>query len=245
MATFVLVHGAWHGGWCWKSFLPYLTDAGHTVYTPTLTGLGERSHLLSKEIDLSCHVQDVVNVLKFEELEEVILVGHSYGGMVITGVAEKAADRLSNLVYLDAFVPLDGQSALDMMTSRSKVLESAGERSTQDNWRLPPLPAEAMGINDPQDAKWLESKLTPHPLGTTTEKVALTNPVAKRLPRTFISCTVDQAKLMPTVALMADRLQNDPEWSYHEIETGHNAMMTEPQELARILINLTIQNSER
>ena len=105
MTTFVLIHGAWHGGWCWKKVSPILREAGHETYSPTLTGLGERSHLLSRDIDLNCHIQDVVNVLEYKGLKDVVLVGHSYAGMVITGVADRCPERLAQLVYLDAFAP--------------------------------------------------------------------------------------------------------------------------------------------
>src|SRR5919202_1722005 len=118
--TFVLVHGAWHGGWCCRRLIPLLRDAGHEVYAPTLTGLGERSHLLSPAIDLETHVRDVTGVLEYEELTGVVLVGHSYGGMVITGVAEDAAPRLAHLVYLDAFLPRDGECLMDLFSSRAR-----------------------------------------------------------------------------------------------------------------------------
>ena len=127
MATYVLVHGAWHGGWCWQRVTPLLRAAGHEVLTPTLTGLGERSHLANSAIDLNTHIQDVVNVLEYEDLRKVILVGHSYGGMVITGVSERVPERLTHLVYLDAFVPRDGQSLLGFVGEplRTAIQEQA------------------------------------------------------------------------------------------------------------------------
>ena len=118
MATFVLVHGAWHGGWCWKKVAPLLRSAGHEVYTPTLTGLGERDHLLTRDIGLDTHIQDIVNVLEYEELTQVVLVGHSYGGMVVTGVAERAHERLRQLVYLDAATPLGTERSLRALYQR-------------------------------------------------------------------------------------------------------------------------------
>src|SRR5262245_14863398 len=117
MATFVLVHGAWHGGWCWQRVSPLLRARGHEVFAPTLTGLGERSHLLTREIGLETHVADVVNAIRWEDLTDVVLCGHSYGGMVISGAADRMADRVRSLVYLDAFVPADGQSIFDFMTA--------------------------------------------------------------------------------------------------------------------------------
>lgn len=238
MATFVLIHGAWHGGWCWQKLLPYLRTAGHEVYTPTLTGLGERSHLLSSAIDLTCHIQDVVNVLIYQDLENVILVGHSYGGMVITGVGGKCPERLSQLVYLDAFVPKNGQSATDQMSTTSTILARAGEQSAQNNEGLPPPPLEAMGVTDPADVKWMQERMGPHPIKTLTETLHLRNNAAEELARTFISCTVEQTKRMPAIAKVAERVRGETGWRYIELETGHDAMITVPKDLAQILADL-------
>ena len=140
MAMFLLIHGAWHGGWCWKKVTPLLRAAGHEVCTPTLTGLGERAHLLSAEVTLDTHVQDVVGVLEYEDLRDVVLVGHSYGGMVITGVVDRAADRLAHLVYLDAFVPQDGQALADLVDSTLYTTLEEQARAEGEGWRVPALP---------------------------------------------------------------------------------------------------------
>src|SRR5215831_5722049 len=137
MATFVLVHGAWHGGWCWKKVTPLLRAAGHEVYTPTLTGLGERVHLASPKVDLTTHIQDVVNVLDYEDLHEVVLVGHSYGGVVIAGVADRVPSRVGHLVYLDAGVPHNGEGYLDLLPNLRALIEE-DSRLNGDGWRVPP-----------------------------------------------------------------------------------------------------------
>src|SRR5215217_4445865 len=158
MAVFVLVHGGWHGGWCWRKLLPHLVAAGHTAFTPTLTGLGERAHLLSPAIRLETHIQDVLGVMAFEDLRDVVLVGHSMAGTVITGVAGRAADRLGHLVYLDASVPRDGESDVDCVRPGERAwLEG---RAAVDGWAIAPPVAEPFGITDEADAAWVAGHLT-------------------------------------------------------------------------------------
>ena len=161
MTTYVLVHGGWHGGWCWKRVTPYLRNSGHTVYTPTLTGLGERSHLASPEINLSIHIQDILNVLIYEYLTDVVLVGHSYSGMVIAGVADRVPERVTGLVYLDAFVPEDGQSLRDIL--RPPYGEGVNlEALLLDGWRLPyPFLERPFGITSEIDKQWASTKSRP------------------------------------------------------------------------------------
>jgi pimeloyl-ACP methyl ester carboxylesterase len=231
VTTFVLVHGAWHGGWCWRRVAPLLRAAGRDVQTPTLTGLGERAHLLSRAVDLETHVQDVVNVLRYEELREVVLVGHSYGGMVIAGVAERAAERLARLIYLDAFVPLDGRCLLDFFPERAREETLARARSEGDGWRLPPRYEEQpFGVTDPADAAWVRSKLTAHPVATWTQPLRLASPTAAALPRTFVACTETS-----WFGQYADRARSEPGWGYRELPTGHDAMITTPRGLADLL----------
>src|SRR5713101_7446751 len=140
MTTFVLVHGGWVGGWCWRRDTPLLEAAGHRVFTPTLTGLGARAHSYTAPIDLDTHIEDVVSVLQYEDLHEVVLVGHSYGGMVITGAAERAAERLAHLCYLDAFVPEDGQALADLVGPELRARMQTALQTQSDGWRLPPFP---------------------------------------------------------------------------------------------------------
>ena len=170
-ATFVLVHGAWSGGWCYARVAALLRSRGHTVFTPTLTGQGERAHLLSGAINLSTHIEDVLGVFRFERLSEVILAGHSYGGMVITGVADRIADRVAALAYLDAFVPEDGQSLFDIniAANTQRFLQGAG---ASGGLSVPAPPAAYFGVNA-TDATTVDALATPFPLGCFTEKLTL------------------------------------------------------------------------
>ena len=233
MATYVLVHGAWHGGWCWQRVTPLLRAAGHEVLTPTLTGLGERSHLASPEIDLSTHIQDVVNVLEYEDLYKVTLVGHSYGGMVITGVADRPTDRLAHLVYLDAFVPRDGQSLLGL------VGEPLGtplrEQAQAEGELVSPFPLEAYGLTAEADLHWVGPKLVRHPFKTFTQPVHLTDTGATVTPRTYIYC--NQPAMGP-FGQFAERARTEPGWRYRELATGHDAMVTMPRELTDLLLEV-------
>lgn len=233
MATFVLVHGAFHGGWCWQKLTPHLQAAGQTVYTPTLTGLGDRSHLLSPTINLTCHIQDIVNFILYENLQDVILVGHSYAGMVIPGVADQCASRISQLVFLDAGVPESGESAMDQWLDPS-WLTVPEMPSSPEGWYMAPPPPVAMGVIDEEDAAWLAARMTPQPIRTHTEKLFLTNEAAKEIPRTYILCSVSSPDLVKAV----DHIRNHPLGQIFELKTGHDAMITAPEELAAILNGL-------
>ncbi len=233
MATYVLVHGVWHGGWCWKKVMPRLRSAGHEVYAPTLTGLGERVHLLSPAVGLETHIQDVLGVLHYEDLRQVVLVGHSYGGMVITGVADRAAERVAQLVFLDAFVPEDGQSVLALMPPdiATTVREVATARG--DGWRVPPLPPEALGITDAGDRQWVGPKLGDQPRLSYEQPLRCTAAAGPAVPRTYIHCTgFAHTPYGPT----AERIRTNPGWRYLELDTGHDAMITAPQQLADLLL---------
>ena len=232
MASFVLVHGAWHGGWCWARVARLLRDAGHDVFTPTLTGLGERAHLARPEIDLAHHVQDVLAVLEAEELKSVTLCGHSYGGMVVTGVAARAAARVAHLVYLDAFVPAPGQALLDLTApERAEAMREAA-RSQGEGWRVPPWKPEQYGVTSARDIEWLGRRLTPHPLRT-LEQAAEAGPPAK-VKLSYVYCAKTATRSFDQ---FAGRLREDRKWSFHELKTGHDAMVTTPGDVARILMN--------
>jgi pimeloyl-ACP methyl ester carboxylesterase len=235
MATFVLVHGAWHGGWCWKKASPFLRFAGHTVLTPTLTGLGERTHLLNPAIDLSTHVQDIVGVLECEELRDVILVGHSYGGFVITAVADRVPERLAHLVYLDAFVPEPGQSLFDLVAQDSRAEFEAQAQQQGDGWRIPPPPVSRWGITDAGDVHWMTEHLRYQPLKTFTQPLGSNDTLPPAIPRTYLSCTAGQK---PHYAATAQRVRAEKGWRYRELPTGHDAMVTMPQQLADLLLEL-------
>ena len=164
MTTFVLVHGAWHGGWCYKRVARLLRQAGHEVYTPTLTGLGERAHLMNRAIDLDTHVKDIVGVIRCEELSDVVLCGHSYGGMVITGVAEQIAAKIRSLVYLDAFVPENGKSLFDYASAERSGQMRDDATQNGEGYKITPLPAAAFAVNA-QDAAWVDAMCVKQPLG--------------------------------------------------------------------------------
>ncbi len=231
MKTYVLVHGAWHGGWCWKKVKPLLQAAGREVYTPTLTGLGERAHLLSRQVGLDTHVQDVVGVLEWEDLQDVVLVGHSYGGMVIAGVADRVAERLAHLVYLDSAVPSDGQALLDCVGDRFRADMAEAARSRGEGWRVPPWSAERLGLVDNADAAWVIPKLVPQPYKTFQDPVRFRSPTALALPRTYIHCVGQppSARERPPFTAAMD---------YYRLAAGHNAMVTAPEELADLLLRL-------
>jgi pimeloyl-ACP methyl ester carboxylesterase len=236
MATYLLVHGAWHGGWCWKRVTRLLRVAGHEVFTPTLTGLGERDHLMSPDIGLDTHIQDVVGVLEYEDLRDVILVGHSYSGMVVTGVVDRIPERIAQLVYLDAFVPEDGKALIDYQPPETAELFREKTRTEGEGYKLPAvIPPEALGITDQADLAWVRPRVNPHPLKTKLDPVHLTNPRAARVPRTFIWCN-DPAN--GPFEQFARRARGDKSWRYVELAAGHDAMITAPEKLSELLLSL-------
>ncbi|HUZ02767.1 MAG TPA: alpha/beta hydrolase [Thermomicrobiaceae bacterium] len=250
MATFVLVHGAWHGGWCWRKVTPLLRAAGHEVYTPTLTGLGERAHLLSPDVNLSTHIDDVVSLLYYEDLSGVLLVGHSYGGMVITGVAERVPERLRRLVYLDALLPDDGQSMYDSEYDDDPGMRdrwTAGAIETQGVLAFPGSPTivdsylAAFHITDPVDLAWVRPRFKPHPLATAGEALRVPEHRAAQIPSSYIRCAGSAD--LPTPIHMHARNAQARGFDYHEIASGHDAMVTAPRELAALLIEIAARSS--
>jgi pimeloyl-ACP methyl ester carboxylesterase len=228
--TFVLVHGAWHGGWCWNSVAAILRKRGYTVFTPTQTGLGERAHLISTSITLDTFVADIVNVLKYEDLKEVVLVGHSFAGSVISGVADRIPDRIRQLVYIDSLMLTNGQCPFDLLppdivAARKKQAESSGGVS------IPPPPASAFGISNPAQAAWLDRMLTPHPLSAYASPLKLAHKVGNGLPATYIPC-VDPVY---SPARQSCELARSWGMTIAEIATGHDAMVIAPQLLAGML----------
>jgi pimeloyl-ACP methyl ester carboxylesterase len=234
VATFVLVHGAWHGGWCWRRVTPLLRAAGHEAFAPTLTGLGERAHLISAAVNLDTHVQDVLAVLKCEDLTHVILVGHSYGGMVITVVADRAPERLSHLVYLDAFVPRDGQSLYDFVPPERRAMYDQSASTQGEGFRLPPLPLEYFGLTVEADVRWAAPRLVPQPLGTFTQPARLTRP-AQALPRTYIACLQHTGPFKQ----FYERAQTEPGWRFRGLDAVHDVMITAPRDLVALLLELS------
>ena len=172
--TFVLVHGAWHGGWCWRRVADRLRAGGHTVFTPTLTGLGERAHLMHGAVNLETHITDVVNLLAWEQLENVVLCGHSYGGFIISGVAERKSAAIRSIVFLDAFMPRDGESVQEL--TGQAVRDAIAAAVHRGDLGIPPRAAEAFGVN-PADRAWVDRLCVPQPIATLTDKIKLTGAV--------------------------------------------------------------------
>jgi pimeloyl-ACP methyl ester carboxylesterase len=238
MATFVLVHGAWHGGWCWQPVAARLEAKGHTVYRPTLTGLGDRAHLLSRDVGLATHIQDIVSMLRFEDLHDAVLVGHSYAGMVITGVAAETPERIARLVYYDAFLPDDGDSALDLLPPHIAEHFVAQAQAEGGGWLMPRRPLEKLGVRDPEAGAWLSRRFVDHPLATYAEKLRLPSG-APQVPSDYISCT-RWAQVFAPQAEKARLLG----WPVQEIEADHEALATAPDLLADALL-ATVDPSRR
>jgi pimeloyl-ACP methyl ester carboxylesterase len=188
MATYVLMHGAWYGGWCWRKVTPLLRAAGHEVHAPTLTGLGERVHLAAPAVGLDTHVQDVLHVLEYEDLSGVVAVGHSYGGLVIAGVADRAPERLAHLVYLDADIREDGEAFVDGLPPARRAALEARVRTDGAGWRLPldvDSALDGYGVDDPAERRWMAARLVPHPWKTATKTCPRVGPGRPiRRPRT-------------------------------------------------------------
>lgn len=233
MKTFLLVHGAWHGGWAWRKVRPLLAAAGYDIYAPTLAGLGERSDDAHAGIDLTTHVGELAQLLEWEDLRDVVAVGHSYAGMILSALAERAADRLAHLVYLDAFVPADGDSLDAQLDPQARAGYREGASAHGDGWLIPPPPLARWGISAPADIEWMTPRVRPQPLRTFAEAARLPTSAATRIARTYISCTVEQK---PHFAAAARKINAAGGWSYRELPTGHDAMMTMPRELAALLL---------
>jgi pimeloyl-ACP methyl ester carboxylesterase len=230
--TFVLIHGAWHGGWCWRRVADLLEQRGHKVFAPTLTGLGERSHLLRSDINLDTHIADVVNVVKWEDLKDVVLVGHSYGGFPMSGAIEQIHDRISSVVFLDAFVPEDGQKSLDVASefARKGALEAIAKG---DISRLQP-PAATFHVNE-SDQAWVNGKLTPQPIGVMLQPVKLTGAHERIGKKAYI-----RAPKYPQPAFDSyyRAKKADPSWRTYELPCGHDVMIDMPERLAEILLEV-------
>ncbi len=232
-SAYVLVHGAWHGGWCWRRVAERLTKAGHRVFCPTLTGLGGRAHLLSREVNLDTHFNDVAGLLEAEELAEVVLVGHSYGGIVITGVAARAKARIRQLVYLDSALVEDGQAWSDAMPPETAAARRKIAQESSGGVSLPVPEARVFGLSDPADLDWVQRRLTPHPFWTFDQKMHWGGPVGNGLPKVYVDCS-DPA--IPVLAAAKERYRGKPGWPFIELRTGHDAMVSAPEETARILL---------
>jgi pimeloyl-ACP methyl ester carboxylesterase len=228
--TLVLVHGAWHGGWCWQRVADRLRGGGHRVFTPTLTGLGERSHLLRTGIDLQTHITDVVNVLKWELLTDVVLCGHSYGGFVISGVAEAMASAIRSIVFLDAFVPRNGETVQDL--TGPAVQDGIRSALQQGDLAIPPRPAEAFGVNA-ADRAWVDRLCVGQPIGTFTDKITLTGARDRIARESYIRA---KSYVNPGFDRAYDALKSDPSWRTYDVPCGHDVMVDAPDRLTEILL---------
>jgi pimeloyl-ACP methyl ester carboxylesterase len=231
MANFVLIHGAWSGGWCYHKVAARLRAKGHTVFTPTLTGQGERAHLLTGSVNLSTHITDVLNVFHYEGLSDVVLAGHSYGGMVISGVDDRIADKISALVYLDAFLPKNGQSLFDINipANTQKFIANAGNIG---GLAVPAPPAAFFNVNK-DDAERVDALATPHPIGCFTERLKLSG--AHRAVRKLIYVHGTVLPRESPFKPFYECAKNDPAWSAHALACGHHVMLDMPDRTTEIL----------
>lgn len=227
-ATFLVAHGAWSAGWVWRKMHPLLAAGGHRLITPTYTGLGERAHLATPAVDLDTHVQDMLGVIETEELNDFVLISHSYGGMVGTGVADRVPQRIRKLIYLDAFVPRDGQSLLSLQPEPAQQAMRAAVKAG-DGWRV--APSAPPPDTSPEDAKWINAHRMAHPFKCFDTPVKLANGDTK-IPRAYIYC--QRKTPADTFRAFADRAKRE-KWSYHEIDASHSPHVTAPQALAGLL----------
>lgn len=232
MATFVLVHGAWQGGWCWTRVASLLRQSGHDVFTPTMTGLGERAHLLDRKTDLATHIQDILGVLQCEELSDVVLCGHSYAGVVITGVADKASHQIRSLVYLDALVPTDGQTVLDILPAEAASSHQETARTSGSGFRVPPAPAEAFSVNA-QDRAWVDRQSVDHPLKSFEQPIRLEGKWQQVDRKVYIYAT----GWSPGIGKpFFERAQQEAGWETLSLACGHDVMIDMPEQLTQTLL---------
>ncbi|MFC5952627.1 alpha/beta fold hydrolase [Pseudonocardia lutea] len=223
--TVVLVHGAHHGGWCWRKVARLLRDAGHEVFTPTLTGVGERAHLLTPEVGLTTMIRDVTAVLEAEELTDVLLVGHSLGALAVLGAADRARDRIRRIVLLDGLVVEAGRRGFDALPEEVVVQRELDAERRGDGLALPSPPAGAFGVTDPDDVAWVERHLTPQPLRCYREPLVLDGPLGAGLPVTYVYCSRPP---YPVIA-SSHQVVKDRGWEWRDLPTGHDAMVTDPE----------------
>ena len=237
MSTFVLVHGAWHGSWCWKRVRAALLAQGHQVFTPTLTGVSDRSHLLSREVNLETHIQDVVNLVRWEELSDIVLCGHSYGGCVISGVADRMPEHIRALVYLDAFVLEDGQNQLQHLTEALSRQFLEAVSSGGEGWKVPPVPAVAFNVNV-ADREWVDRQCTVQPIGTMEQPLHLTGDIRRIEDVRYILATDWPGSPFPPFYENA-RAKG---WDTRTLPCGHDVMLDLPEELTSMLLEAGAQH---
>ena len=228
--SFVLVHGAWQGNWVWERVADALRAAGHRVFTPSLTGLGERAHLAQPEISLDTHVADVIGVIEHYELDGIVLCGHSYGGMVVGGAADRIHQRVKSLVFLDAFIPEPGKSLWDFMPAEAAAQQRA---NAKDGWKIARISAAEFRVQRPDDIARLDRRAVDQPIATMEQKSTVTG-AWKKIPHLAYIRAANQAR--PTFARFAEQVRSDPRWQYFELPCGHNVMLDLPEALTGILL---------
>ena len=247
MAHYVLAGGAWLGGWCWRPVARRLREEGHDVYPATLTGLGERVHLASPRVDLDTHITDVTNLIEFEDLHDVVLLGHSYAGLVITGVGDRIPGRISQLIYLDTGPLPDGTALIDTYPTEARQRVERQVEEVGDGWRLPMPPFEELaqqasleGLSDDQ-LRLFRSRAVAQPFGTYTRPLRLKNPAREAIPKVAILCSFSQARVQELIASDEPLFRGlaGPNWSFVELPTGHWPMFSRPDDLAALLIILS------
>jgi len=232
MSTYVLVHGAWHGSWCWKRVRRALVAQGHEVFTPTLTGVGERSHLLSRQVNLETHIGDVANLIRWEELSDVILCGHSYAGVVVSGAASRVPGQIGALVYLDAFVLEDGRCLLDEVPPDQKAIHSERARLEGEGWKVPPIPAAAFAVNA-KDAAWADAQCTMHPLACFEQPLRLGKAAGVKDVTYILATGYADSPFPPSYERAKAR-----GWKTLSLACGHDVMLDMPEELTAILLDV-------
>jgi pimeloyl-ACP methyl ester carboxylesterase len=230
--TYVLVHGAYHGGWCWKFVANILRAQGHRVFTPTLTGLGERAHLSAFNPDLDMMITDIVQVIETEELTDVILVGHSFAGTVVSGVTDRLGTVIRHLVYLDALVIESGKAVTDGGSPEMREAFGALRIANGGNGLIDTPPIDFFALKTATQAQWVARRLTPQPVESFFSKLKLNHPLGNGRPVTYITCTDPYFK--PTEP-SREFAKTRPGWKHMDIATGHDAMVSAPEQLTRFL----------
>ena len=231
---FLLIHGAWHGGWVWNEISDILRYQRYSVSTPTLTGLGEKKHLLSSKITIETFIEDVVNHIIFENLNNIILVGHSFAGSVISGVADRLKDRIQKLIYFDAMILIDGQKPFDITPKETVEQRIELAKKFGNNISIPAPSADAFGVFDIKKSLLLEEKLTPHPLSAFQSKLILENEVGNGIPLSYIFCTKPVYKSLESSREVVRKMK----WPIFELNAGHDAMLTHPKETLNLLMKI-------
>jgi pimeloyl-ACP methyl ester carboxylesterase len=231
--TFVLVHGTWHGGWCWRRVADALERKGHKVYAPSLTGLAERSHLLTKDVNLTTHVNDVANLIKWEDLKNIVLVGHSSGGFAITRAVEQIGPSVASIVYLDAFVPQPGDNLLSL--SNPGPRKSFEDAVARGDLTAKPVPAAVFKVNE-KDRPWVDAKCTPHPLAAIVENITAAGAREKVARKTYIRASGFESPIFDQTLA---RMKASPGWKTYELATGHDVMIDMPDRLVEILLEVS------